>query len=188
MRRSLPAAVAAMAIAIIGVVATSATASPPSSDAGVPIVSVSYGGTTQSTDPTRSDYVSAQVGIQPASAEGVGIVAGFQYTFKGVTITVPSATLTHAINGSGLTINKEVAAYAAGGAIAAQICNWQIVFQNRYGSTIYSTRSTAVQEGCSYVTFSAYAQGPFTVKTGLQCARLYVNGNYRGEQCHNVFP
>ncbi len=106
--------------------------------------------------------------------------------YGGLTIGVPATYLNHTIYGSGLNINDEYADYRYGSPAGLQVCNYRTAFQNRYGSTIHSTRYAPLHSGCSCVAFSQSITGPLTVKTGVQCAR-YVAGTFRGEQCHNVF-
>lgn len=188
--------VALAAIAVLALVAGSATAveKSPAEPANVQTEitrnpQVIYGGTTQSTDPTRYDYVPpASGGVTPMSATGYAWLAGYTFGWKGFNITVPATHLLHKLNGSGLSITGESATYSYGNITNVQVCNYQTQFQNRYGSTIYSTRKASLHEGCSYVAFSQSIPGTFTVKTGVQCARFFVNGIYRGEQCHQVFP
>ena len=150
---------------------------------------VIYGGTTQSTDPTRYDYVppaGAGGGFTTMGATGYANIGGFTFDYQGAKIGIPGFILQHVISGSGLKINEEVATYTFG--VQAQLCNYETHFQNRKGSKIYSTRKSSYHAGCSYgFALGQKVNGPFTVENGAQCARLYVNGAYKGEQCHNVF-
>lgn len=152
------------------------------------------GGRTQSVDPTAWNYVPPATGggISPMSATGAQIISPFSVTLKGVTIAVPSGYLTHKIEGSGLTINKETAVYqpslGAGGVWGVNICNWRIDFQNRDLRNISSTSIGTTHASCDVIGVSRTKSTTVTVKQGVQCARLYVNGTFRGEQCHSVFP
>jgi hypothetical protein len=147
---------------------------------------VILGGTTQSTDPTRFDYVPAEPAFSGRGAVGYQPIGGFTFTWGGVPIGLPGFVLQHVLTGSGLTVQQETANYTFG--VKAQFCNYQTAFQNRKGSTIYSTRWSSYHSGCSYLAaVGQNIQGPFAVKNGSQCARLYVNGTFKGEQCHNVF-
>lgn len=147
---------------------------------------VIYGGKTQTNDPTRHDYVDPgddeSTGISPRSAIGYQPITGFSFNFRGNSYKVSTSELKHGINGNGLKINSEYAEYRA----PSTVCNWRVDYQNRYGGTIYSTRKGGVHSGCDFG--AMYDVGPknFSVKKGSQCARLYVAGSYRGEQCHNV--
>ncbi|RYM94479.1 hypothetical protein [Bifidobacterium animalis] len=153
-------------------------------DAGTPFLI--EGGTTQSADPTRYDYVpepsSENPSIQPRTAGGTQFLGSFSFDFGGVSFTVPNARLFHQIMGSGTHVDQEYSYFAA----LPKVCNWRIDYQNRYGSTIYSTRSRGTNWTCA--TFEVKDEGfsNFDLKPGLQCARVYVSGVYRGEQCHNI--
>jgi hypothetical protein len=148
---------------------------------------VIFGGTTQSTDPSRFDYVPAgSLTISPRSATGYSNIGGFTFNWGGVPIGIPGFLLQHTLSGSGLTVDQDTANYTFG--VQVQLCNYQTAFQNRKGSTIYSTRWSAYHAGCSYgAALMQNVKGPFQVKNGQQCARLYVNGNFKGEQCHSVY-
>lgn len=152
------------------------------------------GGTTQSFDPTRYDYVPptptpASGGmVTPMSANGYQFLPAFNYTVGGVTIPVPGSYIYHRIDGSGLQITEEEGSWVPMAAWTFQQCNVRFHFQNRSGSTIYSTTIMSEQTGCIWGTTTQVFTPDRTVKTGLQCARLYVSGTYRGEQCHNISP
>lgn len=157
------------------------------------------GGRTQSLDPTAYNYVppvSGSVrdrvlknrGATVASA-GYGSTSPFNYTVGGVTWQIPTGRIYHVVNGSGLNISSEYANWLSSVPTSAQICNAQWQFQNRYGSTVYSTIKTPIIAGCKIGSLPDQHVGVSrTVKLGVLCARLYVNGYYRGEQCHSVFP
>ena len=152
-------------------------------DAGYQVV---YGGQTQSGDPSAYDYVGAPVTeptVTPRSAVGVQTIGGFSYSVKGVTFSVPTTALSHSIKGSGTHIDSEFAVYSA---LISTVCNWRVDYQNRYGSTIYSTRTNGTHWGCQVWDSKDKEIKNFNVKHGAQCARLFVNGVFRGEQCHNV--
>jgi hypothetical protein len=68
----------------------------------------------------------------------------------------------------------------------SNICNWRIDFQNRYGSTIYSTSSGTLNSNCQMTGVSRTRATNWTAKVGVECARLFVNGTFRGEQCHSI--
>lgn len=153
------------------------------------------GGKTQSVDPTRYDYVpptSAHPGtggIAPMSADGYAFLSAFSYSWKGLTIPVPGSYIYHRIEGSGLRVTEEEGSWIALSAGSGwQQCNVRFDYQNRSGSTIYSTVSNGQHNGCSFAQTIDIRRPDRTVKTGLLCARLFVSGTFRGEQCHNVFP
>lgn len=148
-----------------------------------------HGGVTQSIDPTRYDYVPPEDegGIRPFNATGVGNIPGFTFTLLGVTFSVPKGLLSHTIVTSGLTIKSEGSVYTPGSLLGIQICNYRIDYQNRWNSTIYSTVSTGLHDRCIVgLPIIDNYNTTRTVKTGSLCARLFVNGTFRGEQCHSV--
>jgi hypothetical protein len=188
----LVAAVAAAALVVVA--GGAAQAGPDKVDTSKE--TVIRGGVTQSLDPTAYNYLAPGVSpggmVEPMSALGVGYISVFKYSWNGLTIPVPSGYLIHQINGSGLSIPSEWAVYSpstgVGGIWGVNICNWRIDFQNRSSSNngIILTRVGATHAGCSLTGVSRTLSN-FTVKQGKECARLYVNGTYRGEQCHAVF-
>lgn len=165
-----------------GAVGTSQPA--PTAD---PPAEVVKGGKTQSVDPTKYNYV-PEVTVQDAL--GTGVTSGFTYTQAGVTIKIPNGFIAHNLTGTGLKMTNQSAnwEFALAG-VPAQMCNYQWQFQNRFGSTIYSTVKSQVFTGCVYwgIPKWTYATDR-TIRTGSMCARLFVAGTYRGEQCHNVYP
>lgn len=71
---------------------------------------------------------------------------------------------------------------------SANICNYRIDFQNRgLDGKIWSTHKGATENSCAW-RLSAIRElnTPRHVKPGYQCARLFVGGTFRGEQCHNI--
>lgn len=187
---------AAVSLAVVLTMAsTPASAVDPTGDPATPSVfgddggfaeGVAYGGTTQSVDPTAYDYVppSPPAGVQLFGASGMASVGGFQVTIQGQKITVPGFWMEHVIQGKGYSVTKEWAQYAPVSYLT--LCNYQTAFQNRSGSTIYATRWSAYHSGCSTGIFVQNAPGSFQVREGQECARLYVAGVFRGEQCHYV--
>lgn len=145
---------------------------------------VVVGGEAQSVDPTRYDYVpEGGDEISPRSASGYAWIPAFQYSFGGITISVPGAQIYHRINGAGLHISEEVATYSA----PANICNYRFDFQNRdLNSRIISTRSTGTHQGCQFGMVGHSPLRNFDVQPGMMCAKLYVSGAFRGEQCHHI--
>lgn len=179
---NLGAAICSIAFLLFPMSAQAATLD--GTDAGMPFLI--EGGTVQSMDPTRYDYVpgpsSENPPIQPMTAGGTQFLGSFSFDFGGVSFTVPNARLFHQIMGNGTHVDQEYSYFAA----LPKVCNWRIDYQNRYGSTIYSTRSRGTNWTCA--TFEVKDEGfsNFNLKPGLQCARVYVSGVYRGEQCHNI--
>jgi len=186
----------AVAAAVALVVFAGAAAQAGSGTVDTSRETVIKGGVTQSVDPTAYNYVAPVASgggmVQPMSALGAGYISVFNYSWNGLTIPVPSGYLIHQINGSGLSIPSEWAVYSPstgiGGIWGVNICNWRIDFQNRSSSnnTVIATRVGPTLAGCSLSGVSRTILN-ITVKQGSECARLYVNGTFRGEQCHAVF-
>lgn len=142
------------------------------------------GGFVQHSDPTRYDYVPERSPIVPLGAQGYAWIPAFEYTFGGATIPVPGGQIFHRIDGSGLHIAEESATYTA----PANICNYRFDFQNRdNGGRIISTRSTGVHNGCQFGMVGHVPLQNFNVQSGMMCARLFVSGAFRGEQCHHIY-
>lgn len=192
--RSSAALVAGVAIAVFGTLPASASIAEPgdSGDSGETII---HGGKPQSVDPTAYNYLppaSAGTGIQPMGAAGTQYISPFTYTWKGLAIPVPSGQIYHIIEGDGRYIEQESALYAPVVSIATpwgvNICNWRIDFQNRSATdnSIITTSVGTTRGGCSVLNVKR-AKWDFNVQRGKQCARLYVNGTFRGEQCHAVY-
>lgn len=84
----------------------SANASTDQPSPSFPELTTIYGGKTQSTDPTRMDYVPASNSphgniLKPMNASGSAVIGGFTMTVGGAQITIPKTTLTHYILGVG---------------------------------------------------------------------------------------
>lgn len=144
------------------------------------------GGHIQSYDPTRYDYVPPSPQTSLRSAWGHQVIGGFTFGFKGLSLTIPSGTLAHEIQGGSTYIRQEAAQYLL--LASANICNYRIDFQNRdLNGKIWSTDRGATQNSCAWRTSVVRELNvPRHVKPGHQCARLYVGGIFRGEQCHNI--
>ncbi|MGO1592458.1 MAG: hypothetical protein ACTH1Z_01365 [Ancrocorticia sp.] len=148
------------------------------------------GGTTQSIDPTRWDYVppsdETAEGVEPLDANGGEPIGGFTINVNGVPIGIPKMILRHNIKGTKLKVNTEEARIETTG---ATVCNYRFDFQNRYGKKIYKTNSTGVYSKCTINSgWVKNSYAPFTAKRGVQCVRLFSNGVFVGEQCHSIVP
>lgn len=142
------------------------------------------GGFVQHSDPTRYDYAPETPSVAPRGAQGYAWIPAFEYTFGGATIPVPGGQIFHRIDGSGLYIEEESATYTA----PANICNYRFDFQNRDNSgRIVSTRSTGVHNGCQFGMVGHVPLQNFNAQSGMMCARLFVSGAFRGEQCHHIY-
>lgn len=148
---------------------------------------------TQSTDPSRWDYVPVDASNDEAaarSAVGTQVISSFSYSWNGLQLPVPAGHLAHRIDGSGLSLSGENAIYGPAIGIGipwgVNLCNWRIDFQNRPAAGgVASTSTGPIHSTCS--TFGIErTRGPFKAKAGVQCARLFVNSTFRGEQCHSV--
>lgn len=122
------------------------------------------------------------------SADGDAFLSAFSYSWQGITIPIPGSYINHKVTGTGLRVTEEEATWMPLPPYSMQQCNVHFEFQNRYGSTIYSTVKMSVIPGCHWGYTTQKYTPDRTLKTGLICARLYVNGTYRGEQCHSVYP
>lgn len=113
------------------------------------------GGTTQSTDATRDDYVPQ---FQTLNANGVAATSAFKWTWGGVTISVPGGWLGHRITGDGLRITQERTSW--GPALnVGQICNYQFRLQNV--TAVESTR----RSGCRCTQAAAISEPRTTTTT-----------------------
>ncbi|WP_029067736.1 hypothetical protein [Jonesia quinghaiensis] len=150
---------------------------------------------TQSEDPTLENFVPSPSDPrynqpQLLSARGWQGIGGFTVDVKGVPIGIPKIELWHYITGSGTKVSVESVEVRAK---TGNVCNYHVSFQNRYGGTIYSTATTPVRWNCVYIgRVSPMIHNPavrdksLTLKRGVQCARLFVDGVFAGEQCHSI--
>lgn len=124
--------------------------------------------------------------LGPQDANGQEIISAYHFEWNGISIPVLTTPLIHMIRGDGLTVDSANITYYMGPAY--RVCNHQIVWVNRYGNTVYSSRSTPLRSTCSWGGFneSMPNKTPWQVRSGVVCAQLYVAGDFRGEQCHNV--
>lgn len=111
------------------------------------------------------------------------MIQGFGFEWEGVPIQVPLLTLNHEIIGEGTYIASETANIAATG---SQICNWRVDYQNRFQDQIFATYPGATHWDCSFASATDVGPSDIHVQPGSQCARLYVMGEFRGEQCHAI--
>lgn len=159
------------------------------------------GGHVQSEDPTRYDYVpetsnddemqaSNAIGVQAIPAFTIGTGAGG----VSVSIPVPAGYLGHDIFGTKLKVTKEVGTYfrfaSAPSPWNISLCDVRMDFQNRSSAgAIHRTYPGTTKWGCFKNWFPQRTDNtPRTLKAGKQCARLYVGGAFRGEQCHTIKP
>ena len=126
------------------------------------------------------------------NAYGAAWVSAFNYSWEGLTVPVPGAYIIHQITSSGLNISWEEAWYTPSASVpgaiwGTNICNWRFDFQNRSSidGSIKQTWSGLTQPGCNTLNVKR-AISNIKPSNGLQCARLFTNGVFRGEQCHSV--
>lgn len=140
------------------------------------------GGTVQHTDPTAYNYVPLNVEDpfkEDRSAKGYAFVPGFTYNGN----TIPAGQIFHAIDGNGTWIDFERATYTAAG----NICNYRFDYQNRdMNGNISWTLSNGDHGGCQFGMVGDQGVRNINVKKGMMCARLYVSGSFKGEQCHHI--
>lgn len=185
---------AATAVALLSVPALTLGAGASSavtSDAATGEYEVVEGGTVQHTDPTRYDYVPLSASptdlVQPASASGLTLLSAFKYTWNGISIPVPGLQWHYHLTGSGLNVTNQHSRWVPTLINNVRLCNWKVQYQNRTGSTIHSTFTTGTHTGCTWGTGTDTLTNDYRVKTGIQCARLFVQGYFRGEHCHAVY-
>lgn len=172
------------------VLSTLTTPSTPTASApdGVSDASETYieGGHIQGYDPTRYDYAPPSPQASLRSAWGHQTIGGFTFGFKGLSPTIPRGTLAHDIQGGSTYIRQEAARYLL--LASANICNYRIDFQNRgLDGTIWGTDRGATENSCAWrLSATRELNVPRHVRPGYQCARLFVGGIFRGEQCRNI--
>ncbi|MFI8186997.1 hypothetical protein ACIF70_41970 [Actinacidiphila glaucinigra] len=161
--------------------------------ATIAVISFAFAGAATATAadaPQKLDTAATQqdeVGIQ--SAQGYGSIAPFEYQYGGVTISVPTCSFGHYIEGSGKRIDDEKAWVTGGGLCGGvQFCNWRIDFA--YADTnnsTYKTSKGATHTTCNYMSSVYRYNAPQTLPYyGKACAKLYVNNVLRGTQCHYI--
>lgn len=146
-----------------------------------------FGGTVQSSDPSLPNFVpdpeDENYKVTPLGTEGVTLRSAYGaqpiggFTIKD--IRIPSMILEHQINGNGTTIDSEWAE-----AEGANLCNFRFDFQNRYGEIIY--RTDVGNWGCKRLATGAVYSMFRSATRGHQCARMYLSGQFAGEQCHSI--
>lgn len=151
------------------------------------IEEVISGGLSQSEDPSRYDYIPPTIDpnseMTPQSAIGSQMIASFSFNFLGQTIQVPAALLTHEIRGSGTWVDYAGAFYAT----PTQVCNYRIDYQNRgTDGRIFNTWKGSNVWDCTFGVVNGASLYSLNLYPGSQCARLFVNGVFRGEQCHSI--
>ncbi|MDQ0938414.1 DNRLRE domain-containing protein [Streptomyces sp. V1I1] len=130
-------------------------------------------------------------GMSTMSAYGVTALGSFSYSFAGFTISVPTGCfMDHKISGSGKYINYEWAAVDCYYAAAfSRFCNSRIDFAyiNTSGTT-YRTSKGRTHYTCYWGQVPLrYAPGNRTLPYyGKACAKIYVNSQRKGTQCHYI--
>ena len=147
------------------------------------------GGNYQSTDPTAYNYLPEGSDPVPNTADrsafGSAQLSGFGFTFQGHDFKVPVVNLEHAIKGKGGHIDSESASVTF---TNGTLCNWRVDYQNRDENGIHATRKGATHNDCSLGHAHDAGFKNFDVKSNAECARLFVMGEFKGEQCHAIHP
>lgn len=165
--------------------ATDVKAAPPKEKTSYQVIE---GGEAQSADPTAYNYVPKEnstpgKAIQPLSASGYQPINGFGFTYKGNNFKVTTGELQHRIIGSRNHIENEGVQYR----VPSTVCNWRVDYQNRNGAQIHRTFVGKTHTGCGFGAVADNGPHNVYVKSGSQqCARLYIAGKFRGEQCHHI--
>ena len=183
---SLILAVSATVTSLCAMHPGTASASPYNADTLLNQGTTVFGGSAQSDNPASYDYVPKTSTATSAvrSASGYAWIPAFHYQFGGVNIPVPGGQIFHRIDGQRTHINEEAATYSA----PANICNYRFDFQNRDNfGRIVSTRSTGIHNGCQFGMVGHAPLKNFDIQPGMMCARLFVSGSFRGEQCHHIY-
>ncbi|MFW9114784.1 hypothetical protein [Corynebacterium striatum] len=147
------------------------------------------GGNYQSTDPTAYNYLPEGSDPVPNTADrsafGAATINGFGFEFQGHNFKVPVVTLEHAIEGKGHHIDSESASATF---TNGTMCNWRVDYQNRDEHGIHATRKGKTHNDCSLGHVHDDGFKNSDVKGNAECARLFVMGEFRGEQCHAIHP
>lgn len=122
------------------------------------------------------------------AAKGFTLLSAFKYSWNGISIPVPGLQWHYHLDGSRLSVTHQHTRWVPTLINNVRLCNWRVAYQNRSGNTIYSTRWSPTSSGCTWGTGYNNLSSDYTVKRGVQCAKLYVQGYFRGEHCHAVFP
>ena len=132
-------------------------------------------------------------GASPASASAFGCqyIGGFGFSWQGLTLQAPKGYLCHSITGSGRSVTNEYAYYGPApsvyGALTGRVCNWRIDFQYRNTSNVvYRTDTGATHNTCEYYIRRDQPTDKSLAYYGKACARLFVGGVLRSQQCHNI--
>lgn len=148
-----------------------------------------FGGNYQNTDPTAYNYLpegsDPVPSVEDRSAFGATTINGFGFTFNGHNFEVPVVSLEHSIKGKGGHIESESASATF---TNGTMCNWRVDYQNRDENGIHVTRKGKTHNDCSFGHAHDDGFQNFDVKGNAECVRLFVMGEYKGEQCHAIHP
>lgn len=126
-----------------------------------------------------------------ADAVGETPVRAFEYTFKGVKISVPTGFLFgHSIKGKDRRIDRDYASMVGFGPAVVQspFCNWRIDFQYEdEAGKVYDTDRGPVNNSCTKYDVYRQGRGNRTLPSyGKACAIFVVNGSEEARQCHYI--
>lgn len=137
--------------------------------------------------------------VKPMTAIGFQPLGSIQYSWQGVTVEVPTGCfLGHTIKGDGRKLAQEWTSWDCSPpassflAVNPNMCNprYDFIYKDMNGK-IYSRLSSGNRYlgcwGATGPTFTA-PNNRTLPKYGSACAALYLNGQYKGQQCHNITP
>ena len=176
-----------MAVAAVSLLGIAQQASAVDAESATPASSAAVSAAAHASTAEAEDPISAQ------SATGYDVFGAFCYTFEGVSICVPGATLGHTIQGDGRRINLESAEISdnlTGSTAGGLYCNWRISW--KYYDTdgkLYQTVPGPLHSECSGLTSTLGRNdrsGRTLAHDGRACAVFIVNGTQRARQCHSI--
>lgn len=138
------------------------------------------------------------VKVNPMSATGFQSIGSFSYSLDGISISIPAGCLLgHTIKGDGKKLDSEFAGWTCAPPASSYLdfnedmCNPRIDFIYRdTNNKIYSRYTSKTKYGCwgaSGPDFDA-PNNRTLAHYGTACAAMYLNGQYKAQQCHNITP
>jgi len=122
-----------------------------------------------------------------AGASGCQLTKGFSIGVKGVTAPIPGGQLCHTIKGKDKLITAQKAAFSKNLGKPGVTCNWRIDFLY-YSNTgnMYDRDKGRTSNNCQLIVQRTVTADKSLPHYGRSCARLYVNGNPKVTQCHQI--
>jgi hypothetical protein len=128
----------------------------------------------------------AATSLSLKDAVGCSQMSGFGYSHQGVSISIPTSWMCHAIVGSGLTIRSQEA-FIDSVLSVASFCNYR--FDWKYYDTkgkLQFTDTGTTNHGCVNQP-ARVKRTPRTIGSyGTACAVFYVVNKERTRQCHQI--